>query len=143
MIELIQPKEIESESGTFIISKLPATVGREVLLRYPLNNIPKLMSYLDSEKEMLLLMSYVEKKLENRSIRLDSKVMIDQHITGGGWELLKLEWAMMEYNFSFLDRGGLKSQWKMFLNQLGDSSTKMLTRLLDSLSQRKPPHSTN
>lgn len=142
-MELLQPKEIESASGTFRISKFPATVGREILVRYPLNNLPKIMAYLDSEKEMLLLMSYVEKKCDNNMlIRMDSKVMINQHITGNdeigaGEELIKLEWAMMQYNFSFLSAGSLRRQWTEFLTALKDSGTQILTLLSDSLSRKR------
>lgn len=142
-MELIQPKEIESASGTFRISKFPATVGREIIVRYPLNNIPKIMEYLDSEKEMLLLMSYVEKKCDNNMlIRLDSKVMINQHVTGNNEigaaeELIKLEWAMMQYNFSFLSVGSLRRQWTEFLTALKESGTQILTLLSDSLSRKR------
>ena len=145
-MELIKPKEIESASGTFRLSKFPATVGREILVRYPLNNLPKIMAYLDSEKEMLLLMSHVEKKCDNNMfIRMDSKVMINQHITGNdvvgaGEELIKLEWAMMEYNFSFLSAGSLRRQWTEFLTALKDSGTQILTLLSDSLSRKKLQH---
>lgn len=145
-MELIQPKEIESASGTFRLSKFPATVGREIIMRYPLNNLPKIMEYLDSEKEMLLLMSYVEKKCDNNMlIRLDSKVMINQHVTGNneigaGEELIKLEWAMMQYNFSFLSVGSLRKQWTEFLTALKESGTQILTLLSDSLSRKRLQH---
>jgi hypothetical protein len=145
-MELIKPKEIESASGTFRLSKFPATIGREILVRYPLNNLPKIMEYLDSEKEMLLLMSYVEKKCDNNMlIRLDSKVMINQHVTGNneigaGEELIKLEWAMMQYNFSFLSVGSLHKQWTEFLTALKESGTQILTLLSDSLSRKRLRH---
>ena len=50
MSDLIKPKEItitdlDGDEKTFIISRLPATVGREVLAKYPVANAPKLGDY--------------------------------------------------------------------------------------------------
>lgn len=47
---LIKPKEItvidsDREEHTFIISRLPATIGREILAKYPLSNAPKIGDY--------------------------------------------------------------------------------------------------
>ena len=61
---LIEPKDqpVTDRAGkekVFIISKLPATVGREVAAKYPVSILPKIGDYAVSEATMLLLMSYV------------------------------------------------------------------------------------
>ena len=142
-MELIRPKEFNSESGTFILSKFPATIGREIMFKYPIGNIPKLASYLESEQAMLLLMQHVEKKLPDRNLRLDSKILINQHIEGGGEELIKIEYAVLCYNYSFLPAGGISEIWTKCRTTLEESATKILMNWWDMLSQRKPPRLKN
>ena len=81
---LIEPKEItinyEGEDLKFNIGKFPATVGREIITQYPINNMPKLGSYLESENIMLKLMQYVERVYEDRVQPLSNKNLIDNHV---------------------------------------------------------------
>ena len=57
-VKFLEPEEIEIETAkgdkkTFILSKFPATVGREVILKYPTANAPKIGDYETSEDTML------------------------------------------------------------------------------------------
>lgn len=138
-MELREPKEYESKhSGTFIISKFPATVGREMMYKYPINNIPRLMDYLDSEAAMVKLMSFVEKKLPERNIRLENKVLIDQHVNCAT-DLVKIEYAVLAYNFDFLPPGGVSALWSSAMEKLEGSTTKILTNIVGFLLAKKPP----
>jgi hypothetical protein len=107
-MNLIQPKEItiefEDEELKFNISKFPATVGREIIAKYPISNMPKIGDYKVSEETMLLLMKYVERVYPDRVQELTNKSLVDNHVPS--WEVLaKLEMLMIDYNCSFFRNG--------------------------------------
>lgn len=135
MADLINPKELEiefeGEKYKFNISKLPATVAREVISKYPISNVPKLGDYKVSEETMLKLISYTERVYEDRVQPLTSKALIDNHIPS--WEILvKLEAYMLDYNCSFFDIGKVLNslkEWKAL------AQPKNIKTLMDSLVQ--------
>lgn len=132
-MDLIKPKEIiikyEEEELKFNISKLPATVGREILSKYPVSNMPKLGDYNVSEETMLKLISYTERVYDDRTQPLTNKTLIDNHIPS--WEVLvKLEAFMLDYNCSFFDLGKVLNslkEWKAL------AQPKNIKTLMDSL----------
>lgn len=94
-------KDVDGDEHTYVISRFPATVGREIIAKYPITNIPKLGEYLQSEAAMMLLMSFVSKVLEDGThLRLETRALIDNHVPDGEL-LLKLEFEMFRYNTSF------------------------------------------
>lgn len=109
---LIEPKEISielpnGEFKTFLISKFPATVGREVCTQYPLSAIPKLGDYGRNEELMFKLMCYVGIPGiggGGEPLMLRSEQVINNHVSDFE-TLMKIEMAMMEYNCSFFERG--------------------------------------
>ena len=130
---LIQPKEItidfEGEQLRFNIGKFPATVGREIISKYPVANMPKLGDYKVSEETMLKLMCYVERVYDDRVQELTSRTLVDNHIPS--WEVLvKLEAYVIDYNCSFFELGKV-------LNSLKDwralAEPKNIKTLMDSL----------
>lgn len=135
MIDLIKPKEIEladmdGNVRTYVISRLPYPVGREVAAVYPVANMPKVGDYKASEAVMLKLMKYVAiQPEESDMIRLSNMDLIANHIpdTTVG---LKLEAAMLAYNFDFFGQGGLSGFLKGFLETRLPSIIKTLTPLL-------------
>ena len=132
-MNLIQPKEViidfEGEELKFNISKFPATVGREIIAKYPISNIPKLGDYKVSEDTMLLLMKYVERVYPDRVQELTNKALVDNHIPS--WEVLaKLELLMIDYNCSFFRNGkGLD-----FLKKLQSLAEPKIIEILTVLS---------
>jgi len=106
MSDLIKPKDVEIKDSdgdvkTFIVSKIPAIPMREVMAKYPVSNIPKLGEYNVSEEVMQLLMRYVAVRLEDgREITLVNKALINNHVVDGE-QLLRIEYAMLQYNTSF------------------------------------------
>lgn len=135
MADLINPKELiikfEGEEYKFNISKLPATVAREIISKYPVSNMPKLGDYNVSEETMLKLISYTERVYDDRVQPLTSKALIDNHIPS--WEILvKLEAYMLDYNCSFFDIGKVLNslnEWKAL------AQPKNIKTLMDSLVQ--------
>lgn len=140
---MIEPKEIQIEGKTFILSKFPATVGREIIANYPLTALPKIGDYKVNEAAMLKLMSCVSfKKDETTFITLSSKSLIDTFIAN--WETLaQLEIAMLEYNCSFFQNGKISGFFKDFAKNLQVLITKILTDSLAPLSQKEKPLSMN
>lgn len=141
MNELIKPKEIEitdmdGGSHKFVISRLPYPVGREVAATYPVSNMPKVGDYKASEAIMLKLMKYVAKQPEDSDmIRLVNMDLISNHIPDATVGL-KLEAAVLAYNFDFFGQGGLSTFLKRFLETRLPSIIKTLIPLLPpSLAQ--------
>lgn len=117
MTDLIKPTEVEIKDcdgnvKTFIISRVPAIPMREVMAKYPVSNIPKLGEYQASKDVMKLLMSYVAVRVgegsDERTIRLSNEALINNHITDGE-QLLRVEYAMLQYNTSFFGQGDLST----------------------------------
>lgn len=134
---LLQPKEVQiptqtGEERTYIISKLPAIAGREVVAKYPLSAMPKLGDYQVNEETMLKLMSYVGVPRENAEpLQLKTRALVDNHVPD--WETLaRLEMSMMEYNVSFFGNGkGLT-----FFEAITQKAQAFLSQTLMDLSAR-------
>lgn len=138
-MDLIKPKTIliKNRDGVekeFIISRLPATVAREVMAKYPLSNIPKVGDYAVSEEVMLLMMQYVAVKVEDREIRLTTKDLVNNHVTDG-IQLARLEIQMIEENTGFFGLGGSQGFLDCLIAKFSQSITPMLTRFLAQYSQ--------
>jgi hypothetical protein len=145
MAEIIKPKEImvknrDGEEKLFIISRLPAVAGREVLAKYPVANIPKLGEYKASEEAMRLLMSCVAVPREGMDpLRLTTTALIDNHVEDGE-QLLRLEFEMLRYNTSFFGNAGnsgfvehlIKTYLPLIMSTLMDSLPQSVRRDLQA-----------
>lgn len=102
---LMQAVVFELNGHRYNIGKWPATVGREIMVKYPLSNLPKIADYGLSEETMLKLMRHVEAILpDGRPMRLETKALIDNHVPD--WEtLIQIEYASMRHNCSFFRNG--------------------------------------
>lgn len=144
---LISPKEItiefEGEQLKFNIGKFPATVGREIISKYPVANMPKLGDYATSEDTMLKLMNYVERVYDDREpIPLVNRTLIDNHIPS--WEVLvKIEAFVIDYNCSFFELGKVLNSLKEWRALAKPKNIKTLMDSLVSLSQAEKQPSTN
>lgn len=142
---LLEPKEItlkttRGNDKTFILSKLPAIAGREIMAKYPVANMPKLGEYEQSEETMLKLMAFVGVITPTGdTINLTSRALVDNHVED--WETLaKLEWSQLEYNASFFGNGkSLSFLQGISQNLQGWITTTLMPSLLASLKEGKPP----
>lgn len=139
MSELIKPKEVQVKDvdgnlHTFTISRLPATVGREVLAKYTFSNMPKAGDYQQSQEVLVLLMSYVAKHVDDLEIRLKTQSLIDNHVPDAE-ALLRLEIEMMRYNTSFFANGSASSLLDLALEKIADALPKIIETLTRSLPQ--------
>lgn len=149
MNPLIEPKEIEiplrkGGTKTFRISYFPAVEGREITTQYPISATPRLGDYKTNEALMLKLMAYIEVVVgDGIGIRLTTKDLINSHFLGDWEALIKLEWAMMEYNVSFFGNGKASS----FLDSLQEKVPELIMKTLMAFSQqssaKNTPPSTN
>lgn len=147
-IVLLKTKEVsvEDQDGTthrFLVSRLPAVEGREIVTQYPISAMPKVGDYKVNEAIMLKLMSYVAVVKPGESgdnqIILTTKALVNNHIPD--WEVLaKVEMAMMEHNVSFFRNGRGLTFFEAIARKVQASVSPMLTDLLAQLSkQTKPP----
>src|SRR5690606_31288520 len=139
MIDLIKPKQItledlDGDKHTYTISRVPATVGRELVAKYPIANMPKVGDYQTSEETMLLLMRYVEIDVNGAPMRLTTKALVDNHVPDAT-VLLKLEYHMMNYNTGFFANGDRQSFLDYLISKAASSIMPMLTPFLQQLSQ--------
>jgi hypothetical protein len=139
---MIKPKAVTIKDGDggekeFFLSKLPAIPMREVMAKYPVSNIPKLGEYNVSKEIMLTLMSYVSVGIgdDGRMQPLSTESLINSHVITGE-QLLRLEWAMLEYNTSFFGQGRgstffaslIKTHLPLIIQTLTDSLPPSLVR---------------
>lgn len=140
---MIEPKEIEIRGRKYIISKLPATVGREVLFKYPTSNIPKIGDYAVSQEIMLKLLSYVAVPLEDgRQIELNTQALVDNHVPNAE-TLILLEKEMFMYNYDFFQDGTASAFLTALEKRAIQKGSEILTTLLGHLSQAAKQPSTN
>lgn len=146
MSELIKPRVVslanrDGVEKEFTISRLPCTVGREVIAKYPTSNIPKVGDYKTSEETMLLLLRYVSVEIDGREQKLTTKALVDSHVDDV-IQLIKLEYEMIEENTGFFGQGSRRGFLDSLLQKLMSSITPTLMPLLERLlaadSQRTP-----
>lgn len=135
MAELIEPKEytLTGKDGierTYVLSILPYPVGRKVAALYPTANMPKVGDYNVSQEVMQDLFKHIAVRRDDADdLRLTTLALISNHVpdavTG-----LKLEAAMLAYNFDFFGQGGLSKFLATFLETRLPSLIKTLTPLL-------------
>ncbi|MFF0974146.1 hypothetical protein [Proteus mirabilis] len=142
---LIKPKEItvidsDRQQHTFIISRLPATIGREILAKYPLSNAPKIGDYEVSKEAMLKMMAYVAVEKEGQEIYLKTSTLIDNHVPDGE-ALIRLELEMLKYNTSCFGNGGSQNFLQYLLGKLSGSLPSIIKTLMASLPSSSQPAS--
>lgn len=122
----------DGTSKSFVLHKFPAIAGREILAGYPLSALPKLAEYKANEQIMLKLMSHVGVRLpEGNIIYLETPELVDNHV-GSPECLVKLELAMLQYNFSFFLNAG-QSIFGSLLSNIELKVMQTLTTLLEPL----------
>lgn len=137
---MIEPKEhtVKQADGSdrvYILSKVPAVAGREIVAKYPLANVPKLGDYPASEEVMFKLMAYVQAVTKDgQTVPLTTRALIDNHVPDT-MTLMRLEAAMLEYNFGFFVRALSSGFFGSFSQKAEQWITGTLTPLLEQLSR--------
>ncbi len=140
---MLEPKPLDEGprargDTVFIISKFGATVGREVIMQYPTSALPKVGDYGTNEALMLKIMSHVGVQIPGREapLMLTSMALIDNHVKSAE-DLMRLEWAMMNYNFSFFANGKLSGILDRVMTQAVALIQKTLTDLSPALQAKQ------
>lgn len=147
---MLDPKPItiidrKGKERTYILHRIPAIAGREIMHKYPISNVPKLGDYEISRETMLKLMKYVGVYLVNDGRSeplvqmLDSELLVDSHVYDAT-DLLKLEKEMLGYNFDFFQGGWLLTFLEEYTrNQLPRVLKTLMGLLAQSLQVAKQP----
>lgn len=131
MLEPLDKEIPLPDGGTkiYILSKFPAIAGREIVTQYPTSGAPKIGDYKTNEVLMLKLMAFVAVPTDAGPLKLTTKELVNNHVPDFE-TLLKLEWAMMEYNCSFFRNGAALGFLTGLTGKLKQSITQTLTDLL-------------
>jgi hypothetical protein len=150
-MELREPKEITLLDGNeqerkFILSKMPAFEGFEIMARYPVSlatsTIPKVADWNTVNELQLKIMKYVAVDINGRPMRLSTQALIDNHT--GDWECLaKLLAAEVEYNNSFFRKGIVSNFFEEVVQKMLGKLSEILTSSSGPSSPTTKPPSTN
>lgn len=134
---MLEPQDIEIGGKTYVLTKFPATAGREILLQYPTSAMPKIGDYATNESLMLRIMSYVGVRIDGKDapLMLSTRALVDNHVLKTE-DLLRLEWAMMSHNFDFFANGKLSGFLALLGNKAAASIQLILTALLQQSSAK-------
>lgn len=115
---MLEPKNIEFNGKTYILSKFPAWEGAILMSRLPISMLPKIGEFPVYIECLAEVLSYVSVPMPSGdTLALKSPEIINNHV--GDWEnTMKLFKATVEYNTSFLRDGGLSD----FLNGITANS---------------------
>lgn len=141
---MLEPKTIFIPEGDkqhcFIIHKFPATVGREILSKYPASAIALFkqwedLCYTANEAVMLKVMGYVQAvTADGTTVTLSTKALVDNHVPNAV-VLIKLEKEVLEYNFSFF---GQLRNLSSSVSSIPSIVQKVIGTLTDSLASLSP-----
>lgn len=139
---MIDEKKITIDGKEFVISKLPAVVGREILFKYTAGGKNILMGgdYAVSEEVMKKLMSYIGVYVDGRLVELKTEELINNHVQSA-MTLIKLEKEMMSYNFDFFTPEKISATFQKLSRLADKESMKILTALWEQLLHKDEPHS--
>lgn len=142
--EFLQPKEISitGQDGLerkFVISIFTATDGREIVTQYPITAAPKIGDYKTNEALMFKVLGYAAVVTESATLVLSTRALIDNH-TGDYETLMRLEYALMEYNCSFLRAGKLSNYLELVGTKFQGLIMEMLTRYSQQSKVMDKPH---
>lgn len=131
----IDPKPFPLGGKNFVLTKFPATVGREIITQYPMTALPKIGEYKTNHSLMLKIMSYVGVEVDGRPepLMLSTEDLINNHVRKTE-DLMRLEWAMIEYNFDFFADGRASNFLDLMADRISPWVTKISMDLLGQLS---------
>lgn len=120
---------LDGEEKQFVISRIPAVQGREIVAKYPMSALPKIGDYAVNEETMLKLMGFVAAKSGDAEVILQNRTLVDNHVPD--WEMLfQIEKAMLSYNTSFFGEG----KTSHFFGTIGQTLKAFLISTLTDLS---------
>lgn len=138
---MLAPEDHELDGKTYVLTKFPATVGREILLQYPTSVVPKLGDYQTNHKLMLRIMAFVGVRIEGRDepLMLTSEALVNNHCRNAE-VLMQIEWAMISHNFDFFGDGRASGFLQYLMDKAQSLTSETLTKFAAaSLAKVSPP----
>lgn len=125
----LEPKPLELDGKTYLLTKFPATVGREILLQYPTSVVPKIGDYKTNHALMLRIMAFVGVAIEGREApqMLTTEALVNNHIRNAE-VLMQIEWAMISHNFDFFGDGRALGFLQLLMDKAQGLTSEMLTK---------------
>ena len=105
--------DIDGNPKNFRIHREPATMGREIFTLYAPTAMPKVVYYKSNQDLMYKLITFVKVEAPDGSMLRLSPQLLDAHVTDFEM-LIKLEWEMVKFNTSFLNRENRSNLLKKF-----------------------------
>lgn len=137
---LLKPEEFdllddEGHARTYVLSNFDAVTGRQIITQYPMTGLPKIGEYVENEKLMFKLMSFVAIiTKDGRKLRLSTPELVMNHVPNAEM-LMKLEMKMMEKNCSFFRDGRSLD----LLDTIAQIFSRKILQLLTPLSASSLP----
>ena len=143
MRELLEEMKQEIDGKEYILSKFPASAGRDIVCQFVPSAIPKIGNYKLNREMADRIMSYVAVPMpDGSSLRLTTEALIDNHVKD--WESrLRIEAAMMAYNCRAFQEGRVSSFFGDFAQILTQWTSSTLTDSLQQLLAKIKQPSTN
>ena len=135
-------KDIDGVERTYILSRMPYWDAREILTQYPVTAAPKIGSYKSNEELAQKLFNFVSVNLNGAITPLTTKDYVSNHVPDAETGL-KVEWAMIEYNCGFLQRGGNLGFLESITRTMKALVTSILTTSQEQSSAKEKQPSTN
>jgi hypothetical protein len=140
--KVVQIAGQDGKEKPYLIAKFPALLGRELVAKYPVANLPKIGDYGVSEDVMLKLMTRVAALRPDGKawLPLLTKELYDNHVID--WEAGgKIEGAAWEHNCSFFGNAKLSIFCGDIVQNLQRWITSTLTASLEPLLRKEGPPS--
>lgn len=135
-LSTLSPTSVTINGKEYTLTKFPATVGREIILQYPTSALPKVGEYKTNHALMLRIMSYVGVTIgDGETLMLSTEALVNNHVPDGE-ALIKLEWAMIQHNYSFFKDGRASDFLGMLLERVSESTSKTLMSFLHQSSAK-------
>lgn len=135
----IQIKTMDGETKSYILSRFPATDGMEIFYRIPTSAMPKIGDFEALKGVRDDIFKFIAVEINGAQQTLSMKALIDSHVPDAETGL-KLIGAMLEYNYSFFQRGTISAFFDVVAAKVPDIAQRILIQLSDALSkQNKRP----
>lgn len=142
--QFLDPERIELGGKVFYVSRVPALLGRELVMQYTASAIPKIGDYQTNEAMALKMLERcaVEVTPGADPVPLSTRELIDNHVDG--WEtLMQLEGRMIAKNCSFFADGRASTFFADIVETAKSWGIQMLTRSLEQFAAKDSQRSTN
>ncbi len=123
--------DIDGNPKTFLVSKMPAWDGLEIIARFPgalvATALPKIADWEIVQQLQLKIMKYVAVVINDKPFPLVTQVLIDQHVSD--WSMfIQILKAEVAYNKGFFQQETISNFFADIVQQYKVKISEMLTQ---------------